>query len=103
MLDHGQKQDKAITRAYIELIKAIDDNDGVECSQLPDVFFPYEHEYTSQTDIRLAKALCNRCPIRMKCLEYAITAQEPHGIFGGLLPRERTELIRLNKLRDKSI
>jgi len=98
MFDLGQNQDKAVTRAYIELVKAIDDNDGVECSQLPDVFFPNEYEFGSQTDIRLAKAVCARCPIRLQCLEYALIANEA-GIWGGLLPRERADLKRLAKLK----
>jgi hypothetical protein len=98
MSDLGQTQDKAINRAYIALIKAIDDNDGSECAQLPDVFYPYEHEYSSQTDIRLAKAICGRCPIKLTCLEYAVVGNEMHGIFGGLLPRERAQLRHIRRL-----
>jgi WhiB family transcriptional regulator, redox-sensing transcriptional regulator len=99
MFDLGQNQDKAVTRAYIELIKAIDDNDGVECAQLPDVFFPDDWEAGVQRDIRLAKIICNQCPIRLKCLEYALIGNESYGIWGGLLPRERADLKRLAKLK----
>lgn len=36
---------------------------------------------------RAAKALCVRCPVRRKCLEYG--KNENDGIWGGTLPRER--------------
>jgi len=100
MLNLGQNQDKAAERAYIELIKAIDDNGGVECAQLPDIYFPNDWEFGSQRDTRLAKTICQRCPIRMRCLEYALTAEE-HGIWGGLLPQERNTLKKLAKAHYK--
>lgn len=96
MLNLGQNQDKNIERAYIELVKAIDDNGGVECAEVPDIYFPNDWEFGSQRDTRLAKAICKRCPIRMRCLEYALVADE-HGIWGGLLPQERTQLKKLAK------
>lgn len=101
MLNLGQNQDKNIERAYIELIKAIDDNEGVECAQVPDIFFPNEWEFGSQRDVRLAKAICQRCPIRMQCLEYALKADE-HGIWGGLNLQERNTLKRLAKTSFKA-
>ena len=36
---------------------------------------------------RKAKALCVRCPVRKKCLEYGI--EEDYGVWGGALPSER--------------
>lgn len=41
-----------------------------------------------------AKALCERCPDRPPCLAYALDAQEPFGVWGGLNERERRELAR---------
>jgi WhiB family redox-sensing transcriptional regulator len=41
-----------------------------------------------------AKALCVRCPVRLECLDYALRAREPHGIWGGLNEVERKALIR---------
>jgi len=87
--------DEAARKSYIELLKAMQEEGTPECAQLPDVFFPNEYEFGSRTDIRLAKAVCARCPIRMQCLEYALIAREPHGIWAGLLPRERADLKRL--------
>lgn len=33
--------------------------------------------------------LCNTCPVKGKCLSFAITNQIEHGVWGGLTPRER--------------
>jgi WhiB family redox-sensing transcriptional regulator len=39
-----------------------------------------------------AKALCGRCPVMEICRKYAVTANEPYGIWGGLNPRERDRM-----------
>ncbi len=42
-----------------------------------------------------AKFLCERCPVRMDCLEFCLrtsTANTDHGIFGGLTSAERAVL-----------
>ncbi|MBY6683126.1 WhiB family transcriptional regulator [Rhodococcus sp. BP-316] len=36
-----------------------------------------------------AKKLCEVCPVAAQCLEYAMDAEEPYGIWGGLSPEER--------------
>jgi len=36
-----------------------------------------------------AKQICGACPVREKCLEYAIRVAEPFGIWGGLNEAER--------------
>jgi WhiB family redox-sensing transcriptional regulator len=42
----------------------------------------------------VAMAGCLECPVRGECLVYAVAAGERHGIWGGLLPRERENLSR---------
>lgn len=46
-------------------------------------------------DFRAAKAICRTCPTdtRKACLAYALRAREPHGVYGGLDPRQRAQLI----------
>ena len=39
-----------------------------------------------------AKRICQECPIRIKCLTYALEHQEPNSIWGGLTPEERKRL-----------
>ncbi|KEI45003.1 MAG: WhiB family transcriptional regulator [Saccharopolyspora rectivirgula] len=40
-----------------------------------------------------AKEICARCPVIEQCREYALQADEPYGIWGGLGERERWEII----------
>lgn len=39
-----------------------------------------------------AKAVCGRCPVVRECLEHALAADEPYGIWGGLTVQERQAL-----------
>ncbi len=43
-----------------------------------------------------AKALCRTCPVKDDCLMYAIRADEHDGIWGGLMPDERQEWIKMH-------
>lgn len=40
-----------------------------------------------------AKAVCQACPVRVRCLEWAVHADERAGVWGGATPDERA-LIR---------
>jgi len=40
-----------------------------------------------------AKAICFTCSVREQCLEFALTAGERFGIWGGMTPQERRYLI----------
>ena len=56
-----------------------------------DLFFPERNSSNRSATLlhseRVAKALCVRCPVRRKCLEYG--RNEGDGIWGGTLPGER--------------
>ena len=45
-----------------------------------------------------AKAVCATCPLRQKCLEWAI-AREEFGVWGGTTARERAALRRQRGVR----
>jgi WhiB family redox-sensing transcriptional regulator len=49
----------------------------------PEAFFPEKGGSTKQ-----AKAVCRRCPITEKCLQYALDNEERYGIWGGKSERE---------------
>lgn len=49
--------------------------------------------------IEQAKTICHRCDVREECLEYAMRNDIDHGIWGGLVPKERQRLRR--KRRNK--
>lgn len=50
----------------------------------------------SPSDVELAKALCQGCPVRAECLAGALERREPWGVWGGelllqgaVIPRKR--------------
>ena len=55
----------------------------------PDIFFPVTDE-----EAEPAKAICNVCPVRETCLEFALAAREREGVWGGATERERRRIIR---------
>ena len=69
------------------------------------VFFPPSHyEMKPEKDERedKARSLCRACPVQQACLEYSLTVQEPHGIWGGLSELERRRLLRSRGLIRRS-
>ena len=89
--------DKDQERSYLELMFAIRENDGVECAQVPDIFFPDDWAVSKGTDIALAKQICERCPVKMKCFEYAMTAEDEQGIWAGTTQHERRQIRALGR------
>lgn len=58
------------------------------CAQTdPEAFFPAKGGST-----RDAKRICQRCPERAECLEFALEHDERFGVWGGLSERERRRL-----------
>ena len=53
----------------------------------PDAYIPAAH-YDQ------ARAICNQCPVRDRCLDDAMAVErgDRHGMFGGLTERERASL-----------
>ena len=45
-----------------------------------------------------AKTICAQCPLRMKCLDWAI-AREEFGVWGGTTARERAAIRRERGVR----
>lgn len=41
-----------------------------------------------------ARAVCDACPVRLDCLDYALRAKERFGMWGGLTPLERLRIER---------
>ena len=53
-----------------------------------DLFFG---EYASR--IKAAKAICARCPVSRKCLDFALETGVEFGVYGGTTPDERKALV----------
>jgi len=43
---------------------------------------------------RRAKAICAVCPVVESCLQWALKAEEPYGIWGGLSAEDRCALLQ---------
>jgi WhiB family redox-sensing transcriptional regulator len=65
----------------------------------PEAFFPTVGRYMTVG----ARRVCGECPVRAKCLEYALTHGEWYGIWGGLSVDERKELSRQRKSAPKQV
>ena len=59
-----------------------------------DLFFPNGETGEALEQAEMAKAICATCPVRVECLEFALTTNQPYGIFGGLTEAERKSLQR---------
>ena len=58
----------------------------------PDLWYGNEDDAFA-TRYKEAKKMCSFCPAIQACAEYALAAQEQHGVWGGLSPSERNALI----------
>lgn len=85
----------AITLRHQEFLRLIDKNNGVECEKDPDLFF-FEDELPTHMKPRVqanaAREICSQCPLSYECLEYALLADEPYGIWGGMTRKERVAI-----------
>lgn len=46
-----------------------------------------------------AVARCQACPVQEACLEYALSAREPYGVWGGTTEQERKRMLRRRRER----
>lgn len=80
-----------LSSSYTKLLSQIHLAGGVPCEKYPELFFPEDmaNPEVKRLAIKSAKQMCNECPIKMKCFEYAIETKQRHGVWGGTLPHER--------------
>jgi hypothetical protein len=85
------------SKLYSELTLSIRNLDREPpCVERYLLYYPEGDEAFVKSCDREAKAVCQTCPVIQKCLDYAISANEPEGVWGGLTVAER-ELLRLAK------
>jgi hypothetical protein len=46
-----------------------------------------------KSKVEKAKAICNSCPVKSECLEFALNDGIEFGIFGGVTANERKALV----------
>lgn len=55
----------------------------------PDLFFPVGTTGQALVQIERAKNVCNECPVRLECLDFALETNQDAGIWGGTSEDER--------------
>jgi WhiB family redox-sensing transcriptional regulator len=55
----------------------------------PEIFFPGR-----AGSAREALDLCNRCPYRQPCLDWALETEQQFGVWGGTTAEERVAMLR---------
>lgn len=55
------------------------------CIEQPEAFFDWRL-------VKQAKSICETCPVKTECLEFALANNEQDGVWGGLTPKERKSL-----------
>jgi WhiB family redox-sensing transcriptional regulator len=69
------------------------DADGNEQAKCADEWVDPEWWWDPRT-VDLAKDICDSCPIKLKCLEFAIKENQIEGVWGGLSDLERRNLLK---------
>ena len=66
----------------------------------PELFFPVGMLGEVRLQIDMAKAVCRHCPVSSACLDWAVSADQQDGIWGGLTTAERRRLVRRQRDAD---
>jgi len=67
--------------------------DGNCRTQAPSLFFP-----SDGVGVEVARRVCEGCPVKEPCLEYALANGIDHGVWGGASERERRRIARRRRL-----
>ena len=64
-----------------------------ECTEMdPDYWFADEHdeeEKHGRSEQAIARTVCNRCPLKLDCFQYAIENKIMEGVWGASVPQQR--------------
>lgn len=81
---------------YVKLAEAIEQAPSIPPCQTtdPELWFGINGREDGyyQANYKTAKELCAKCPVQNLCLSYALAANEPEGVWGGLSPYERRKM-----------
>jgi hypothetical protein len=78
------------SQAYLALAKAIEEAPEIPPCQTTD-FELWFAEHGDSASTYAAKRLCQTCPVITECLAYALVSKEPHGVWGGMTAKERSQ------------
>ncbi|MCC8452815.1 WhiB family transcriptional regulator [Streptomyces rochei] len=60
----------------------------------PELFFPIGNTGPALLQIEEAKAVCRRCPVMERCLQWALESGQEYGVWGGLDEDDRRRMKR---------
>ena len=68
------------------------------CNEVaPSTFFP-----SDGVGVDVARKICENCPVKSPCLEYALLNRIDHGVWGGTSERERRRILRQRRTTARS-
>lgn len=67
------------------------------------IFFPNSSSTSkaASTAWNTPKLICDTCPVRLKCLDFAIKWRLTNGMYGGKTPEERNKIRQQRKKEEK--
>lgn len=68
----------------------------------PDIWHPDDEDRNAQIAYRTARTICDACPVKEDCLEYALANNIDHGMWGGHTPRERRRIRRRRRRANRA-
>ena len=75
------------------------DYEAPACAEIGgDFWFPEKGNGSNTTEMLFAKSICKTCPHQSECAEWGIL-NEVHGIWGGLVVKERYKIRRQRGIR----
>ncbi|MEV7166466.1 WhiB family transcriptional regulator [Streptomyces microflavus] len=68
----------------------------------PDLFFPIGTSGPALAQAEEAKAVCRRCPVMERCLQWALESGQDHGVWGGTDEEDRRRIKRRTARRGQA-
>ena len=96
----GYPENQVLKEELVSLVDAderLDWQEDAACREYDNILFfgeEGESELEKQTREAEAKAICQTCPVKEPCLEFAMETAQKYGIWGGLSDKERASLKR---------
>ena len=78
----------------------VHDDGGIVDPAIVHGWFYSDNDGRKHAQVERARAICTGCQVRVACQQYAIAAQEPAGIWGGLTTRERARAMNTRRRKD---
>ena len=69
----------------------------------PELFFPIGTTGQALLQIDRAKQVCDECPVKIECLDFAIETNQDSGVWGGTSEEERRDIRRRIAARNKAL